>query len=293
MKVLERPDTDPARVAFFMPTAEGPCRFGQYAPYLRQILDANGYQCVEILSPTSRNAYAGLGTLAKPFVRTGWRALFCADMLQKMLLIQRPYEECRGETEAVYEESLADLCNTLEQHARGAGRAASGAARRAGARPRLLPRRSAAPGPQAPPLIGIVGEIFCRLNTFSNENLVRCSGGIRRGSLALGHRGVDLVHQLRALPQTQADRPHMDRGSPGRVGAQARAEARRARADGAVPRRFRGPRGAGHLRDPGMRPPLPAARRRLRRDGPERGQGGLPGAARAPPGSSTSAPSPA
>ena len=24
------------------------------------------------------------------------------------------------------------------------------------------------------PVIGIVGEIFCRLNTFSNENLVRC-----------------------------------------------------------------------------------------------------------------------
>ena len=53
-------------------------------------------------------------TLAKPFVRTGWRALLCADLLQKLLLIHRPYEECRGDTEAVYEESLADLCSTLE-----------------------------------------------------------------------------------------------------------------------------------------------------------------------------------
>src|SRR5215470_20103820 len=67
MKLLERPDTDPARTALFMPTAEGPCRFGQYAPYLRQILDAHGYGMVEILSPTSRNAYDGLGELAKPF----------------------------------------------------------------------------------------------------------------------------------------------------------------------------------------------------------------------------------
>ena len=86
MKVLERPGIDPLRVAFFMPTAEGPCRFGQYAPYLRQILDANGHQAVEILSPTSRNAYDGIGALAKPFVRTAWRALLCADVLQKMLL---------------------------------------------------------------------------------------------------------------------------------------------------------------------------------------------------------------
>src|SRR5579871_1165098 len=67
MKVLEQPGADPARVAFFMPTAQGPCRFGQYAPYLRQILDANGHESVEILSPSSQNAYDGLGELAKPF----------------------------------------------------------------------------------------------------------------------------------------------------------------------------------------------------------------------------------
>ena len=32
-------------------------------------------EAVEILSPSSKNAYDGLGDLAKPFVRTGWRAL--------------------------------------------------------------------------------------------------------------------------------------------------------------------------------------------------------------------------
>src|SRR5579864_162642 len=55
MKLLEKPETDPARIALFMPTAEGPCRFGQYAPYLRHVLNANGYSSVEILSPTSQN----------------------------------------------------------------------------------------------------------------------------------------------------------------------------------------------------------------------------------------------
>ena len=64
MKVVENPAIDKQRIALFMPTAQGPCRFGQYAPYLRQILDANGYGAVEILSPTSQNAYDGLGTLA-------------------------------------------------------------------------------------------------------------------------------------------------------------------------------------------------------------------------------------
>src|SRR5208337_10835 len=53
MRLLERPGVAPESVALFMPTAQGPCRFGQYAPYLRQILDANGYRAVEILSPSS------------------------------------------------------------------------------------------------------------------------------------------------------------------------------------------------------------------------------------------------
>ena len=124
------------------------------------------------LSPTSQNAYARLGSLAKPFVRTGWRALVAADVLQKALLIYRPYEPVRGDTEAVYEVSLDDLCRTLESTpvepriqldalaaamVRCRGRFHGLGAHRDGSRP----------------LVGIVGEIFCRLNTFSNENLVR------------------------------------------------------------------------------------------------------------------------
>ncbi len=172
MKLLARPETDPARVALFMPTAEGPCRFGQYAPYLRHILDANGYRSVQILSPTSGNAYDGLGELSKPFVRTGWRALLCADLLQKLLLIYRPYEERRGDTEAVYQECLADLCNTLEITPTEPGvqlQSLRDSMVRCRDRFRKLKPRKG----RDLPLIGIVGEIFCRLNTFSNEDLVR------------------------------------------------------------------------------------------------------------------------
>src|SRR5690348_9801358 len=176
MKVLERPGTDPQRVACFMPTAQGPCRFGQYAPYLRQILDGSGYESVEILSPTSQNAYDGLGSLAKPFVRTGWRALLCADLLEKLLLIHRPYEERRGDAESVYEESLADLCRTLEESGAEPG-AQLKALRDSMIRSRDRFRKLAVRCGRSQPLIGIVGEIFCRLNTFSNENLVQCLEG--------------------------------------------------------------------------------------------------------------------
>jgi predicted nucleotide-binding protein (sugar kinase/HSP70/actin superfamily) len=173
MRLLEDPGTDPDRVALFMPTAEGPCRFGQYAPYLRHILDANGYRNVAILSPTSKNAYDGLGTLARPFVRTGWRALLTADLLQKLLLMHRPYESARGDTEAVYEESLADLCRTIETTPVEPGVQLL-SLRDAMVRARDRFRKLGTRRDGSHPMIGIVGEIFCRLNTFSNENLVRC-----------------------------------------------------------------------------------------------------------------------
>src|SRR5262249_37385188 len=46
--------------------------------------------------------------------RAGGRGILGADLLQKMLLLYRPYEERRGDTEAAYEASLSDLCDTLE-----------------------------------------------------------------------------------------------------------------------------------------------------------------------------------
>ena len=177
MKVLDAPGADPRRIALFMPTAEGPCRFGQYAPYLRHVLDGNGWRDVEIVSPTSHNGYAGMGDLARPFVRTGWRALLSADLLRKLLLMYRPYEPARGDAQSAHETSLADLCRTIEQTPVDPGvqlQAIRDALVRARDRFRKL---HALPGPGdagALPVIGIVGEIFCRLNTFSNENLVEC-----------------------------------------------------------------------------------------------------------------------
>lgn len=172
MKVLARPDADPARTVFFMPTADGPCRFGQYSHYLRRLLDATGFQAVEVLSPTSRNAYGGLGHLARPFVRTAWRTLVAADILQKLLLQHRPYEARQGSADATYEECLDDVCGTVERSPL-ASRTQLRALNEALGRCRLRFAGLATEPDPGRPLVGVVGEIFCRLNTFSNEDAVR------------------------------------------------------------------------------------------------------------------------
>lgn len=172
MRVLEMPENDPARIALFMPTADGPCRFGQYAPYLRRVLDQNGFPHTVILSPSSKDGYGDLGELARPFLRTGWRALVAADILQKMLLKTRPHEVHKGATEAVYEESLEDICHTIETTDLTPSVQLK-AMRNSLVRCRDRFRSVAVHRDPSTPLIGIVGEIFCRLHSFSNENLVR------------------------------------------------------------------------------------------------------------------------
>lgn len=172
LKVLEAPECDPSRTVLFMPTATGPCRFGQYAPYLRGVLDQQGYTDTAIISPSSSNGYSGLGALAEPFARTAWRALLCADILQKALLRCRPYELADGAADAAYRESLDDLCAAIEAAEPGGEgqlRILRSSLERARARFRALPLEPR----RERPLIGVVGEIFCRLNSFSNEDVIR------------------------------------------------------------------------------------------------------------------------
>src|ERR1017187_7686295 len=85
--------------------------------------------------------------------------------------MRRPYEQVRGDAEAAYEESLTDLCHTIETTTVEPGEQLA-ALEQAMLRARDRFRKIDARREREQPLIGIVGEIFCRLNTFSNENLI-------------------------------------------------------------------------------------------------------------------------
>ncbi len=172
LKVTEEPDFDPSKVAFFMPSAGGPCRFGQYAGFAQMVMDELGHGDVMILSPTSTNSYDEVGENATELMRTAWRGIVAGDIMRKLLLKTRPYEINKGDTEAEYEKGIDDICAILEK-------------RRLSHKKRLSELQDQSeiirdrfrkiPAKYDPefPLIGIVGEIFCRLNNFSNENIIK------------------------------------------------------------------------------------------------------------------------
>jgi predicted nucleotide-binding protein (sugar kinase/HSP70/actin superfamily) len=170
LRIIEDEGRD--NVAFLMPTANGPCRFGQYLHLIKAKFEELGYGDVPIVSITSSDGYSSIGSYSNDLIRTAWRAVLTQDILMKMLLKTRPYEREQGSADAAYLGSLEEV---------GAAISATGVSHKerlvatVSAMVRARDRFRAVPAEyeRSRPLIGVVGEIFCRQNTFSNFDLIR------------------------------------------------------------------------------------------------------------------------
>src|SRR5271157_5261875 len=172
VKITEQPGFDAKRTIFMMATGEGPCRFGQYAPFLKKLLAELGHAEAGVLSPSNEHGYSEIGEFGTPFVRGAWRALVSSDLLRKKLLMTRPYELKPGAADHAFQNSVDDLCRTIEQSCSDYDcqmKALVDSLERARVRFACIEVDDT----QERPLIGVVGEIFCRLNNFSNSDLVR------------------------------------------------------------------------------------------------------------------------
>ncbi|HEU5361044.1 MAG TPA: hypothetical protein VFU42_07805 [Candidatus Deferrimicrobiaceae bacterium] len=172
LKLLVHGGFAPEKMALFMPASNGPCRFGQYGPYMKMVFEEMGFGDVMLISPTCADGYSGMGEHADELIRTAWRAMVGGDLLQKLLLRIRPYEKEPGAADAAFDAAVEILCRAVEVPGgkQGEKLARIVAALQEGRRRfQRVPADFSSPRP----LIGVVGEIFCRLNTFSNDDVVR------------------------------------------------------------------------------------------------------------------------
>ncbi len=155
-------DCDPEKSVFFMPGADGPCRFGLYSQFHRIVLDELGYKNVPIYSPNSRTSYTDFGLGKTPFRRLGWKGIIFVDCLIKALLKVRPYEIERGQTERLYYKYLGEMetCMLNDGDILKLGEKAAQEFSR-------IPVT-----PEVKPVVGLVGEIYLRNNRFSNNHLI-------------------------------------------------------------------------------------------------------------------------
>ncbi len=165
IRITKMPGFDPKKVAIFFPSGSGPCRYGQYHRFHRLLLDQLGHKDIPIFAPEQdESLYEDVSALGKKFRRLGWQGIVAVDLLYKMLHETRPYEVVKGSTDAVYKRCLEKICDDIrnERNLIDTFDAIISEFRT------IEVDRS-----EKKPLIGIVGEIFVRLNRFSNEDVIR------------------------------------------------------------------------------------------------------------------------
>ena len=165
LRQIHSPGFDPSRSAFFMPTAFGPCRFGQYNKFQRMVLDDLGLEDVPLVLLDQDKDYQGdVKDLGTDFRKLAWTGIVFVDALQKLARETRPYEVNHGEVDQLYEHFLRRCEAVIEG---GGGLAAL--AREA----RNTFEAVAVDRTERRPRIGIVGEVFVRSNQFTNNFMIR------------------------------------------------------------------------------------------------------------------------
>ena len=145
-----------AGLAFFMPTSDGPCRFGQYCALDRIVLDRVGCRDLPILSPSSENAYYGIDQKV-------FEIILLADILFKLRCRTKPREKIRGDTEETLDHWMQKAEREIEQRRIRLDAFLPEAVR-------AFQRIPVDASPRV--LVGVVGEIYVRCHAFANRGLV-------------------------------------------------------------------------------------------------------------------------
>lgn len=168
-------DFRPEDYVYFLPEADGPCRFGMYNKFQRLVLDRfPQFADVKIAYLSTADAYSTDGILppeeASIFKKLSYVGMIVVDVLDRITWRVRPYERIPGATDRLIEEAVKKLEVLLSQKGMELPfneiyEIVDDTATKAKLLidPRI-PRK---------PKIGIVGEIYLRTHPGANQNLIR------------------------------------------------------------------------------------------------------------------------
>ena len=149
-------------VVYFMPTASGPCRFGQYSIFMEDLIKRQEIKDVALFSLTSENSYAGLGN---DFHLHLWWGVVVSGIMEDIRSMLLANADDTKAASRIFNEEWEKILNKLgkgnfseleEQLVRTSDR---------------FRRISLRHPPQEVPLIALVGEIFVRRDGISRQYL--------------------------------------------------------------------------------------------------------------------------
>ena len=160
---------------YFMPEADGPCRFGMYNKYQRIVLDSlPGLEGLKIGALSTKDGYSLAGIIDDSRVRdlrkTAFLSLVVGDILDRLLWRVRPYEASPGASDAFIERSMQVMGETFERF--GPDKDFESILKKLEA---VIEEGKGIIDPEIPlkPLIGIVGEIYLRTHVQANQDVIR------------------------------------------------------------------------------------------------------------------------
>ncbi len=172
LKVIRDEKFDPAKTAFFMPAASGPCRFGMYSCLHRLILRYAGAEDIPVIAPNQDSGFyreftEGVdGSAMGKFMKDAWVAVIGLDLMRKVILRIRPSAADASQARQVYEQSVESWIQAVENRA--------GLSQMRRLMEYIAEDFDAVKldSDARKPMIGIVGEIYVRSHPFANGNLI-------------------------------------------------------------------------------------------------------------------------
>ena len=166
---------NPEEYIYFMPEADGPCRFGMYNKYQRIVLDSfPELNRLKIGSLTTKDGYSLSGLIDDNRVRdlrkTSYFALVVGDILDRLLWRIRPYEKAPGLSDDFIENAMHHMEETFERY--GSDKDFDNILKQLEA---VIEEGKTIIDPEIPPkpFIGIVGEIYLRTHFHANQDVIR------------------------------------------------------------------------------------------------------------------------
>ena len=166
---------NPENYIYFMPDADGPCRFGMYNKFHRIILDSiPGLDKVMISELNSDDAYDLKGLIPKEnliaFRKAGYLSIVVGDILDRLVWRIRPYEKVEGMADTFINEAVVRMAESFARHS-----SEKDLSPITDDLIEVVKEGKDIIDPRVPrkPLIGAVGEIYLRSHVKSNQDTIR------------------------------------------------------------------------------------------------------------------------
>jgi predicted CoA-substrate-specific enzyme activase len=175
---LERARGTDEKFSFFMPTAQGPCRFGVYNTLHKIVLERLGWgDRVGVWTPSCTGYF---DDLPPGFAILVFTAFVAGDYLQEALYDVRPVEATPGAAQAIYDRFHARLLDHLRERAGGDLSLSTALLELVSGRLfgcHEIVRKAATElakvkGDRALPAVLVVGEIYARCDPFTNDFVI-------------------------------------------------------------------------------------------------------------------------